>query len=203
MAARAYTGANATDKEGVRQLDPAREQVLRAELDEATRERARLDAVIDYLQIKLGILGQPTPAGSGPSNGGGGGLPVDGDVMAAVREGEFYGVSGPKAAVRLFQRIGSKDQPHPLKTDVLFDAIRAGGCKVEDRQGFYRTLFRDSRFTRVGKSLWGLSEWYPPTARRAAKDAAAADAAELGLDDDNGTSSPDEAGAQPGSPERA
>ena len=53
-------------------MDVAREQALRAELDDAIRDRARLDAVIEYLQGRLGTpqgrLGTP-PGGDSALRG--------------------------------------------------------------------------------------------------------------------------------------
>ena len=167
-------------------MDEARRAVLAAELDEAVRERERLDTVIEYLSSRLGVGPPATPEGDG---GGGGGVDVppispDADPAAVVREGEFFGLSGPKATKVLMEKFGRE---RPLKTEEIFHAITKGGVKVQSQQGLYRSLFRDPKFTKVGTSLWGLSAWYPAGARKAAKADAEAEAHSLGLTDEQAT----------------
>lgn len=172
-------------------MSDARTETLRAELESALRKRTRLDAVIDYLRDELGIQG-PDPDGPDPGAGEKASaapqLNPNAPVTTLVAEGEFFGMSGPKAAVALLERVG---RSRPLKTDELFEAIVKGGVKVKDRQGFYRTLFRDPRFLKVGRSLWGLAAWYPESARKAAKADQEDEACELGLGvDDESTPAP-------------
>lgn len=181
-------------------MDEVRRTVLAAELDEALRDMNRAAAVVEYLSAKLGV---PPPGGNGGGGGDGGGdggveappLDAHADPVAVVRDGEFFGMSGPKAAKALMEKFGRE---RPLKTEEIFSAIKKGGVQVQSQQGLYRSLFRDPKFTKVGTSLWGLSAWYPAAARKAAKADAEAEAAELGLDDhhddDDGPTAPDVSG---------
>lgn len=150
-------------------MDEARIKVLSQELDAATRQRGELDVVIEYLSKLVGR----TPEGSRPSEDTAeaqAGPGADGSTELA-REGEFFGTSSVGAAVVVLTRVG---RSHPLKTDALHEALTKGGVKIT-QDALYRGLFRSSKFTRVGKSLWGLSEWYPQRAVKAARSAANAD----------------------------
>ena len=167
-------------------MDESRQARLQAELEVALQKRRRLDAAIEYMQEELrGAVSVPSPT----PDGGGGGTPDGGTPSAAtdpaqvVTAGAFYGMSGPKAAKALLQNF---DRSRPLTTDEIFDAIVKGGCtKVSSKDVLYRSLFRDAAFLKVGRGVWGLAEWYPPGARKAAKADAEKEAAELGLDDTN------------------
>jgi hypothetical protein len=139
--------------------DPGRRQALEAELAEALQERERLEVVISYLSKKLG---RPVPASdmaTSPSSG----PRIDAetgrvDPVSLVAEGEFFGQTATAAALAVLQKVG---RPNALKTDQLVRAARKGGIPVKDYGTLYRSLGRNSKFKRVGKGLWGLSEWYP------------------------------------------
>jgi uncharacterized coiled-coil protein SlyX len=135
-------------------MDVTRHEALEAELAEAQRERERLDVVITYLSERLGTVPPPTtpdsPAQKPP------GSPTA-HPMSVVSEGEFFGMSAPKAAIVLMDRIG---RSRPLKTDEIFTAVKRGGVSIGNSGSLYRSLFRDPRFHKVGRGLWGLSKWY-------------------------------------------
>lgn len=48
-----------------------------------------------------------------------------------------------------------------MKTGELADAIRHKGGEVTNLENLYRSLKRGKGIERVGRGLWGLSEWYP------------------------------------------
>jgi hypothetical protein len=143
---------------------PTLEELLR----DAEAKRSELNTVIRYLRTQLG-LGADEPNGSGTAadaaaasgSGGAGGW--------VVNPGEFYGMSGPKAAYALLKK---GDRTRPLKTEEIYNLIVKGGCsKVSTKEVLYRNLFRDAKFHKVGRGVWGLSEWYPASARKASKNA--------------------------------
>lgn len=155
-------------------MDDAERSALEMVLRKAEAKKAEAEAVIAWVTGELG--GRPAPAsqeepakGDAAAQGGGHG----GDPLSMVSEGEFFGMSAPKAAVALLERVG---RSRPLKTEEIFDAITRGGVSIASKDGLYRGLFRDPKFLRVGKSLWGLSTWYPAAARKAAKTAQDAEA---------------------------
>ena len=81
--------------------------------------------------------------------------------MSLVKDAEFYGMSSPAAAIEVLRKVGNR---HALKTAVLVVAVRKGGVPVKDAPTLYRSMIRNSRLKKVGKGLWGLSEWYPKDA---------------------------------------
>lgn len=147
-------------------MDEARTKVLEAEFETARRQRDELNVVIEYLAKLLGR--SPAEAAdqkpdessqSGPAN-------PTADPVSMIGEGEFFGKSSTDAAAAVLERVG---RTRPLKTQVLYGAISKGGITMSNDGALYRSLFRSPRFTKVGKSLWGLSEWYPAGATKSAK----------------------------------
>jgi hypothetical protein len=148
-------------------MDMARRERLEAELAEVQRERERLDTVIAYLTEKLGME-SPIPdstldAAPEPTGGAVGKLA---EPSTAITEGGFFGMSAPKAAVILLERVG---RTRPLKTKEIYNAIRKGGVNIGNPNTLHRSLTRDDRFYRVGRGLWGLSAWYPGQKPKAAE----------------------------------
>lgn len=161
-------------------MDPGRREALRAERDGALKKRARLDAVIEYLNEELGEESPQvsTSPGESGSQGNAGFARTGASPGDVVSPGEFFGMSGPKAAKALLRKFGRE---RPLTTDELFDGVRAGGVEINSKDGLYRSFFRDDDFVKVGKGVWGLAEWYPANARKKAKAEQEAEAASLGL----------------------
>jgi hypothetical protein len=90
---------------------------------------------------------------------------IAGDPVTGVREGQFYGMSGPKASKALLRLVG---RDRPLKTQEIFDAIRKGGVtQIQNANTLYRSLTRDPELHNVGRGRWGLTEWYPNARRKA------------------------------------
>jgi hypothetical protein len=146
-------------------MDDTRRQVLTEELEEAIKERDRLTAFIELLGERLGV---PIAGPNGPAPSGTQEPAAAGDPASAVAEGEFYGMSAPKASKALLQKFG---RSRPMKTDEIFEAVTKGGVKIKESGTLYRSLFRDEAFHRVGRGVWGLSEWYPNARRDATDDA--------------------------------
>lgn len=145
-------------------LSDAGKQGLQQALDEAVAERDRLDVVIAYLGEMLGV---DTAAIAWHPASPGSGRPITPrvdtstgqvDLLSLVAEGEFYGQSMASAASAVLRKIG---KPNALKTAQLVEALRKGGVPVKSGGTLYRSINRNSKFRRVGKGLWGLSEWYP------------------------------------------
>jgi hypothetical protein len=131
------------------------------------RQRDELDTAIRVLRRQSGLPIEDAPATAGGASSGAAapGSPARGGGWN-VADGEFYGMSGPKAAYALLKK---GDRSTPLKTDEIFKLIKKGGCtKVSSPSVLYRNLFRDQKFHKVGRSVWGLTEWYPASVRKAA-----------------------------------
>lgn len=150
-------------------MDESTRETLKRELEEAVRQKARLDVVIQYLQGRMGITAEsesetdrdkPQSVGAGV------------DPIAAVTASEFYGLSAPKATRELLNRMG---RTRPLKTDDIFKAIKKGGVDISSKEVLYRSLTRDGSFHKVGRSIWGLAAWYPNAVRRSKREATADD----------------------------
>jgi hypothetical protein len=140
-----------------------RKQVLKAELDDAVRQRDDLDTYIAVLAKRLGVEVPGRSAGGEAENGQS--ATIAGDPVAGVREGQFYGMSGPKASKALLRLVG---RDRPLKTQEIFDAIRKGGVtQIQNANTLYRSLTRDPELHNVGRGRWGLTEWYPNARRKA------------------------------------
>ncbi len=160
-------------------MDEARRQVLTAELDAAVRQRDELTVVIEYLSK---IVGRPATDKQRTEETSEAPAPnPSADPVSLIGEGEFFGKSSTEAAAEVLARVG---RSKPLKTETIYEAVTKGGVKIAPT-ALYRGLFRSPKFTRVGKSLWGLSEWYPASARtRGTKNAEQEQQAELAELDD-------------------
>ena len=154
-------------------MDDTTRETLKRELEEAVRQKARLDVVIQYLQARMGITGEADPESQEKQQQQAIGAGVD--PVAAVTASEFYGMSAPKATRELLGRMG---RTRPLKTDVIFKAIKKGGVEISSKEVLYRSLTRDDSFHKVGRSIWGLAAWYPNAVRRSKRDAIIDDEAE-------------------------
>jgi hypothetical protein len=132
-------------------------ETLKAALDALIAERDELNTVIAGLAKRIGVPVPPSGGGGGgnPNPGGGGG----GDPVAGTFEGEYHGFTSTKAAGEVLKKFGNRQ--HPIKTKALFDAIKKGGVDIANEDGLYRSLARSRNFRKVGRGIWGLSEWYP------------------------------------------
>jgi hypothetical protein len=167
-------------------MDDTRREILTAELDVAIRQRDELTVVIEYLSRQVGRSDVTGSSGDEkqPPNGANASAsePVD-----LVGDGEFFGQSSTEAAAEVLARVG---RTRPLRTPVLYDAVVKGGVKVGSPDALYRSLFRNSKFTKVGKSLWGLTEWYPPGAVKSSRVDREVEAASLGITPEDVSTSP-------------
>lgn len=135
-------------------MDEQDRAAIKATRDKALADRQKLDVVIAYLSEQLG---EPVP--DGPAGGSGGGIATGGDPVAGTHEGEYYSYASTDAAFEVLSRFGS--QQRPLKTKMIFDAVKKGGVDIANEDSLYRSLARSNRFRKVGRGLWGLTEWYP------------------------------------------
>lgn len=148
-------------------MNETRRKVLIEELEEAVQERDNLTAFIETLAARLGV---EAPERQGERIRDANQAPNPNAVPSeTVNEAEFYGQSAPKASRALLERFGPS---RPMKTDEIYQAISKGGVRTKDADTLYRSLRRDPGFHKVGRGLWGLSEWYPNrvTATRADND---------------------------------
>lgn len=140
-------------------------QVWRLALEEAIAERERIDSVISFYSEKLGRDPASTAAAADQMTDTAQPAPPGASPLILVSEGEFWGMSTPKATAALLDKSG---RTRPLKTREILQCLRKGGVNFggKNPEGtLYRSLGRDPRFTNVGKSTWGLSAWYPKAAR--------------------------------------
>jgi len=145
-------------------MDETRRKILMKELQDAVRERDQLNVFIELLAVRLGISVSDTGASDATDEI----LPTANLSLppaASINEGQFYGFSATRAAKVVLEMFGAT---RPMKTDELYDAITKGGVKIKDAGVLYRSIVRDDDFMRVGRGIWGLSEWYP-TARRSTR----------------------------------
>lgn len=141
-------------------MDEGRRQVLMAELEDAKQERARLDAYIEHLSIRLGVQvedqqpepGLPTPPVTGQ---------LTNDVLSLVYDQEFFGWTMPKAAVEVLRRWSPEPHHRPLKTGELMEALRKGGLTIKESRVLYRSLYTAPRLKNIKGGRWGLAAWYP------------------------------------------
>lgn len=82
-----------------------------------------------------------------------------GDLLGLVREYEFFRKSQPEAAKAFLEKVG-----HPVKTQVILEAIQKGGLTVggkeeSKRLNLYTILHRSADFGLAGKDAWGLVGW--------------------------------------------
>jgi len=143
-------------------MEDTHREFLEQQRDEAARKRDELDVVVRYLNSLLGVTEEPSKAATtGASTRTP--VPATGSVVAIVNEGEFFGLSAPKATRALLQKVGKS---RPLKTAEIFEAITKGGVTFKSKEGLYRSLGRDETFYKVGGGRWGLADWYPNVTRK-------------------------------------
>ncbi len=133
----------------------------------AIRDQARANATVEFLREKLGMTDAAISVVLGP-----------GDQLAdeardvgpiQVTEGEFFGMSQPKAAAIFLERAG---RTRPQRTEAIIAALQRGGVQFKGKDPsatFYTILNRAPQFQNVGKSTWGLSSWYPAGVKKAGK----------------------------------
>jgi hypothetical protein len=120
---------------------------LRRELERAAHERDRLEVVIAYLQERYDAL-TPTDPAETPKP------PTRRTAKPAKRR--------PTRVLPLSASIATlKERGSPMTTSDLAEAVRGKGGEVKDIENLYRSLKRGKGVERVGRGLWGLSEWYP------------------------------------------
>ncbi|MEX2255449.1 MAG: hypothetical protein WEC34_08420 [Acidimicrobiia bacterium] len=143
-------------------------EAIRITRDNFVAQRQKLDVMIAMLSEQLGEQPPSGPGGGLPTDlvgAGVGGGAAGGDPVAGTNEGAYFGFTSTKAAGEILRLYG--DQHHPLKTKQIFDALKKGGVQIASEDGLYRSLSRSRNFRKVGKALWGLSEWYPTPPKRA------------------------------------
>lgn len=99
------------------------------ELDDARRQLAYWQNVVDYLQKR----GCPTPKGGATNN----------------RNGR------PTAAQAAEQAL--REAGRPLPTRDLLAAVQARGARMKDTEGLTKTLLRHDRFVRAERGVWTLA----------------------------------------------
>lgn len=130
-------------------------------------EANEVQAVIEKLKARIVAL-QNAVAALEPVAGELGDIAIAGSApkAAAIEVDTFIGLNINQAAEKYLQMTGK-----PAKTtEQIAAALNQGGLKVS--LGSVSTILRrsdkdDSSVTRVGRSLWGLSSWYPNRPRRA------------------------------------
>jgi hypothetical protein len=147
-------------------LTEAHRAALQIELDEALRERERLDNVIAYLAERLGADPNEVRKHISASDSGTGTetqkIELKGDVVAQVNPGQFYGFAAGKAAVQVLEMAG---EGHPLRASEIYRAVKKGGVTIKDGEMLGRAMRRHKDILRVGRGLWGLRKWYPANAK--------------------------------------
>jgi hypothetical protein len=121
-------------------MDRHARAALRRELAHAEDERERLGVVIAYLRDRLKEADQEAPA-----------EPPQASTNGA---GPYAGMTSSRATEHLLESRGK-----PMKTTDIFDVITAGGVKLRDSDGLYKTLNRNPKFERISRGLWGLTKW--------------------------------------------
>jgi len=157
-------------------MDDARRQVLLAELAEAKQERDDLSIYIKTLSARLGLDSDPereregvegTPSTT-PST-----VAPNVEPAALVYEGEFIGVSLPKAAAEVLRRYSPAPHKRPVKTPALVTALKKGGASVDSPRQLYKTLYNARALHAIKGGQWGFAAWYPEQVRAKAVKAAA------------------------------
>jgi hypothetical protein len=151
-------------------IDSDTRDALQIALHTALRDQARANATVEFLREKLGLAESSGPIVLGP----GGADERIGEVRDVgpiqVTDGEFFGMSQPKAAAIFLERAG---RTRPQRTEAIIAALRKGGVEFKGKdpsQTFYSILARNpGTFTNVGKSTWGLSSWYPDRVKKPGK----------------------------------
>lgn len=152
-------------------VDDDTREAFEVALRAALRDQARANATVEFLREKLGMAEGAGPIVLGPGEGANEARDV-GPIQ--VTDGEFFGMSQPRAAVIFLERAG---RTRPQRTEAIIAALRKGGVTFGGKdpvQSFYAILARTPVFTNVGKSTWGLSSWYPDRVRKPGKANAAA-----------------------------
>ncbi|MDP9234153.1 MAG: winged helix-turn-helix domain-containing protein [Actinomycetota bacterium] len=140
-------------------MDDERQQAFQIALEEAMRERVKIDATIEFLSSRLGSRASLVLT-AGSDDGLGTHVEPQSVGPIPVAPGEFHATSSSQAARIILERSG---RSRPLKTDELFTLIARGGVRLSGKHAkttFYRTLNNDHTFERVAPSTWGLREWY-------------------------------------------
>jgi hypothetical protein len=147
------------------------DQALQSTLDTLIAERDELNVAITVLCKRLGVPVPPDGSGGGGTAGRQSGIRgmQGADPVANTSEGEYFGFVSTKAALDVLTKFGKRERP--LKTKDIYDAIKKGGVDISTEDALYRSLARSHRFKKVGRGLWGLSEWYPATPRKPKVDA--------------------------------
>jgi hypothetical protein len=164
-------------------MDDARRQVLLAELADAKRERANLDAFIEVLSLRLGVAPEPESIETlGIATNGAASSPValpGQNPVELVYAGEFVGKSWPKATAVVLDRYSPAPNHRPVKTPVLVEALKKGGLDVKTPRQLYRSLYNSSQFVALPGGMWGFATWYPDRVKskapKASPEPAAAD----------------------------
>lgn len=133
----------------------------------ALRDQARANATVDFLREKLGLADSPSAIVLGPGDERGDEARDVGPIQ--VTEGEFFGLSQPKAAAIFLERAG---RTRPQRTEAIIAALQKGGVTFAGKDPaatFYTILNRSPQFTNVGKSTWGLTSWYPAGVKKPSK----------------------------------
>jgi hypothetical protein len=155
-------------------VDDSTREAFEIALHAALRDQARANATVDFLREKLGMAESAAPIVLGPGDPERAGEARDVGPVS-VTDGEFFGMSQPKAAAIFLERAG---RTRPQRTEAIIAALRKGGVTFAGKdpvQSFYTILSRNGGFTNVGKSTWGLSSWYPDRAKKPGKANAASE----------------------------
>jgi len=136
-----------------------RSEVLKEMIAEKQRLIELYQAMIGEWERELGTApyvsnGSHTEPANKPNRKAAGG-----DLLDLVREYEFFRKSQPEAAKAFLEKVG-----HPVKTQVILDAIQKGGVTVggkdeSRRLNLYTILHRSAEFGLAGKDAWGLIGW--------------------------------------------
>ena len=136
-----------------------RAEVLREMIAEKQRLIELYQAMVTEWQKELGMTvtggndGQKEPTSKATTKS------QTGDLLNLVRDYEFFRKSQPEAAKAFLEKVG-----HPVKTQVILDAIQKGGVTVGGKEesrrvNFYTILNRSPYFGLAGRDAWGLIGW--------------------------------------------
>lgn len=129
-------------------------------LEQLRVERTELDALIQGLEKRLGVVAQATESNSSTAN-----LPRVTVSLDSIPVGFFHNLSQVAATEKLLRM----NPGHPLTTTEILDAFRKSGVEMTSKNAatiLYTSLKRNPRFERVAGSAWGLAEWYPQKKKR-------------------------------------
>src|SRR5437868_1421862 len=104
-------------------MDETQRQALNALFDSKLKEREQLDAFLSVLGAELGRDVPMGAANDAPAANGATSVDMKAPPAASVGEGQYFGMSAPKAAKDLLERFG---RDRPMKTQEIFDAITKG-----------------------------------------------------------------------------